>query len=211
MNFYREELNNFSYPMHRDDLYAKTDEEFIEINQRDQFDIERTQRNFEKLANGRIELEKSWSSFISRIRGFDGFLRVTDRTPTAFVYSFKVEIVLDNNLGLGFCLSQIGKLIGIYFTSQKTSGLIPLKEFTSSIGEYSKESINPFISYFPYSEIQIEKAQQLMELSKVFYPDYVLFNNLFASVAIEDLVIYDKNIYKSELFKVLFADNLVVI
>ncbi|MFC5625593.1 hypothetical protein [Algoriphagus winogradskyi] len=50
-----------------------------------------------------------------------------------------------------------------------------------------------------------------MELSKVFYPDYVLFNNLFASVAIEELVIYDKNIYKSELFKVLFADNLVVI
>ena len=67
------------------------------------------------------------------------------------------------------------------------------------------------ISYFPYSEIQIENAKQLMELSKEFFPDFVLFNNLFAGTTIEDLVIYGKNFYKSELFQVLFADNLVVI
>ena len=211
INPYKELLNKYSYPLHRVDLFAKNHEEFIKIKQRDQFDIERTQRNFEKLANERIELEKSWSSFISRIKEFDGFLRVTDRTPSAFEYSFKVEIVLDNKSGLGFCLSQIGNLVGIYFTSQKPHALIPFKEFNSTIGELSKESINPFISYFPYSEIQIENAQQLMELSKEFFPDFVLFNNLFAGTTIEDLVIYGKSFYKSELFQVLFADNLVII
>jgi hypothetical protein len=211
MNSYKEVLNIYSYQLHRDDLYAKTDEEFIKINQRDQIAIERTQKNFENLANERIKLEKSWNSFLSRIKAINGFLRVTDRTPMAFTYSFKVEVVLQNNLGIGFCLSQIGKLVGIYFTSQKINALIPFKEFTSSIGEFSKESINPFISYFPYSQIQIESASQLMKISKEFFPDFELFNNYFASAQIEDLVIDGKFFYKSELFQVLFANNLVII
>lgn len=211
MNSYKEVLNIYSYPLHRADINAKTDENFIKINQRDQADIEKTQKNFEKLANERIELERSWSSFVSRIRGIDGFLKVTDRTPMAFTYSFKAEVVLQNNLGVGFCLSQIGKLVGTYFTSPKINALIPFKEFTSSIGEFPKESINPFISYFPYSQIQIESANQLMEISKFFFPDFELFNNYFASTQIEDLVIDGKNFNKSELFQVLFANNLVVI
>jgi hypothetical protein len=129
----------------------------------------------------------------------------------AFTYAFKVEVVLQDNFGIGFCLSQIGKLVGIYFTSQKHNSLIPLKEFTSSIGEFPKESINPFISYFPYSELQIEKAKHLIEISREFFPDFELFNNYCASDTIEDLVIDGKNFYKSELSQVLFANNLVVI
>jgi hypothetical protein len=211
MNPYLIDIEKYSFPLYKTDLNANIDEDFIKINQRDQADIERTQKNFEKLANERIKLERSWSSFVSRIMGIDGFLRVTDRTPMAFTYSFKVEVVLQNNLGVGFCLSQIGKLVGIYFTSQKINALIPFKEFTSSIGEFPKESINPFISYFPFSQIQIESANQLMEISKFFFPDFELFNNYYASAQIEDLVIDGKNFNKSELFQVLFANNLVVI
>lgn len=211
MNPFKEELCKFSFPLHREDLYAETEDDFIKINQRDQADIERTQKNFEKLASERFELERSWSSFISRIKVIDGFLRVTDRTPLAYTYSFKVEIVLENNLGIGFCLSQIGKLVGIYFTSQKINALIPFKEFTSPIGGFPNASINPFISYFPYSEIQIEIANQLIEYGKEVFPDFQLFNNYNASIKIKEIVIDGKNIYQSDLFQVLFANNLVVI
>ncbi|RAI85777.1 hypothetical protein [Algoriphagus yeomjeoni] len=211
MNFYIKELVNYSYPMHRDDLYAKNDEEFIEINQRDQFDIERTQRNFEKLANERIELEKSWCSFVACIKENDQFKRVTDRSSGAHSYSFKLEILLQRNLGIGLCISQIGKLVGIYFTSQKPQAIIPFKEFTATVDEFSKESINPFISYYPYSEEQVYFANMLIKCCEGFFPEFQLFNNLFASNKIEDIVIRGKNIYKSELFQVLFADNLVII
>jgi hypothetical protein len=211
MNPYLIDIEKYSYPLYKTDLNAKTDEDFIKINQRDQADIEKTQKNFEKLANERIELERSWSSFVLRIRGIEGFLKVTDRTPMAFTYSFKVEVVLQDNFGIGFCLSQIGKVVGIYFTSQKINALIPFKEFTSSVGGLSKVFINPSISYFPYSEIQIESANQLIEISREFFPDFQLFDNYCASDQIEDLVIDGRSFYKSELFQVLFADNLVVI
>ena len=211
MNPYLKELENYSYPLHKTDLDGISDEEFIRITDRDQADIHRTQINFQKLANERIELESSWSSFFSRIKEIDGFLRVTDRTAGAYIYSFKAEIVLPDNLGIGICLSQIGNLVGFYFTSQKINALIPFKEFTSSIGGLSNVVINPFISYFPYSEIQIETANQLIEISREFFPDFELFNNFFASDTIEDLVIDGKNFKKSELFQVLFTNNLVVI
>lgn len=211
MNSFTELLNNYSYQLHRNDLYAKTDEEFIKINKRNQLEVGRIKKNLEKLEVEKGGLEESWNSMVTLLKGNDQFKRVTDRTKGAHTYSFKLEILLPDNLGIGFCLSQIGDLIGIYFTSGHAKSLIPITEYTSTIGVFSKESINPFISYFPYSDEQINFANKLISCCEEFFPEFQLFNNIFAATKIEDIVIDGKNVYVSDLFQVLFADNLVII
>ncbi|WP_075350446.1 hypothetical protein [Algoriphagus marinus] len=206
-----EEIENYSFQLHRDDLYAKTDEEFIKINKRNQLEVERIKKNLEKLEVEKVGLVESWNSMVILLKENDQIKRVTDRTKGAHTYSFKMEILLPNKLGIGFCLSQIGKLIGIYFTSGHAKSIIPITEYTSTIGVFSKESKNPFISYFPYSEEQINFANKLISCCERFFPEFQLFNNIFAATKIEDIVIDGKSVYRSDLFQVLFADNLVII
>jgi len=211
MNSYLLELALYSYPCNRSDLFPKNQNEMVKINDKDGLNKKRVSEKFEELALQKIEYRENWVSFVNEVKFGGGFLRVTDRSQLVHSYSFKLELLLEGNYGLGFCLSQIGQLIGIYFTNQSLKANIPIVEFRSAVGVLSKKSPNPYISYFPFSVAQIDATNRLLEICEYYFKDFQLFNNYHASTKIQDLVIGDQNIYESDLFQVLFADNLVVI
>jgi hypothetical protein len=211
MNSYLLELAQYSYPFDRSDLFPKNQNEMVKINDKDRLNKIRVSEKFEELAMRKMEHEEHWNSFVNEVKLEGRFIRVTDRSQLAHSYSFKLELLLEGNYGLGFCLSQIGQLIGIYFTNQSLKANIPIVEFRSAVGVLSKKSPNHFICYFPFSVTQIDATNRLLEICEYYFKDFQLFNNYHASTKIQDLVIGDQNIYESDLFQVLFADNLVVI
>lgn len=211
MNSYLLELAQYSYPFDRSDLFPKNQNEMVKINDKYSLNKKRVSEKFEELAMRKMEHEEHWNSFVNEVKLEGRFIRVTDRSQLAHSYSFKLEFLLEGNYGLGFCLSQIGQLIGIYFTNQSIKASIPIVEFRSAVGILSKKSPNPYISYFPFSVAQIDATNRLLEICENYFKDFQLFNNYHASTQIQDLVIGDQNIYELDLFQVLFADNLVVI
>lgn len=211
MNSYLLELAPYSYPFDRSDLFPKSHNEMVKINDKDRLNKIRVSEKFEELAIQKIEYQEYWVSFVNEVKLGGGFLRVTDRSQLAHSYSFKLEFLLEGNYGLGFCLSQIGQLIGIYFTNQSLKANIPIVEYRSAVGILSKKSSNLYISYFPFSETQVEASKWLLEICDNYFKGFQLFNNYHASTQIQDLVLGDQHVYESDLFQVLFADNLVVI
>jgi hypothetical protein len=205
------ELENYSYPLNKSDLVLDSEEKMVEVIQKNHLNSERIKKNLEVLEIQKVSIENSWNSFVFNLRDCNGIYRVTDRTNGAHPYSFKLEILISNKFGIGFCMSLIGRLIGIYFTGQNSKSLVPIRNFPSAIDGISQETRNPFISYFPFSEDQLEVTFQLIELSELYFPDFKLFNNLTATTKVKNMVIGNRMILESDLFQVLFTNNMVVI
>jgi hypothetical protein len=115
----------------------------------------------------------------------------------------KLIIALGMRQGVILNINYLSKLIGFYFCDFDTKAFIPIH---SKLGYW-----DPMLSYFPFNETQLQFARELYSYVKLNFPDFELFDNLFANVkaykVIVDLHIEDEIDY----FQLLLDNNMAIV
>ncbi len=105
-----------------------------------------------------------------------------------------------NKEGIILNISFLPKYIGIYFYHQQMQTEIPIRD------RFGKN--NYHLSFYPFTLKHEDFAKDLINHVQYFFSDFTLFNNLYASNTIDNVVIDDSIKETSTIFQVIFEDNM---
>jgi hypothetical protein len=105
--------------------------------------------------------------------------------------------------GIIINISFLPKYIGLYFYHELIQTEIPIRD------RFGKN--NYHLSFYPFSLKHEDLAREIISLVNFYFPDFVLFNNLYASIEINNVVVDDSIKEVSTIFQVIFEDNMNII
>lgn len=204
-------LSHLSYSFDSEELNPQSETEMVQVFKKYQPLIEESKGKIEALNMEKEKLKSKWAGFVTSLKNEAECKRVVDRSILSHTYSYRVEIGLENGFGLGFCMSFIGNVLGIYYSSNSLDSAVPIIEHSIIPGVLNREITHRNLSYFPFARYQLETAKELISLNSLYFPTFDLFDNTFAGEEFQNIGIGEEKFFKSDLFQILFANNLVVI
>lgn len=113
---------------------------------------------------------ENWETLIQQIKVIESVKRTRDLAGGAAPQTNKLLIGLNGvQEGIILNISYLTKLIGFYYCDYNSIPLIPIVD-----SNYKQ------ISYYPYNNLQEQLARDVLSLTDTLFPEFFLFNNLFA-------------------------------
>ena len=105
--------------------------------------------------------------------------------------------------GIILNISFLPQYIGLYFYHETIQTDTPIRD---SFGKF-----NYHLSFYPFSLKQEDLAKELINIVNFYFLDFVLFNNLYASNEVNNVIINDSIEQKSTIFQVIFENNMNIV
>ena len=152
------------------------------------------------LVKEKEEYSESWDSLIAELEDCGRYYLVRDVGLTTLPHCFRVVLPFykENHEGLMLCISMIGKLIGMYFSDYTKNALIPI---------YLNCNTPEVVSYYPFSPRQEDEARFVLDLVNKHFPTFQKFDNTYASVPIQNIILGEQVYRKVDLFQAIFSAN----
>ncbi len=166
----------------------------------------------EQYKNAKKEKEKFtpiWNDFVSKVKNIEEVKKVRDTYYSSHPDTGKVTIGINNNVeeSLTFNLSFRTMQMGIYYCHYSKKHDIPIVEqYRKAVDGTLYQTIYHHLSYFPFNKLQEEFAWQLVEIAYEFFPNFKLFNNIFAAKKASNVIIQNEIFNEYDYFRVIF-DN----
>jgi len=157
-----------------------------------------------KLVEEKERYREDWGKLIAELEDCRKYYKIRDCELATLPHCFRVVLPFykENHEGLMLCISMIGKLIGMYFADYTKNTLVPI---------YLNCNTPEVVSYYPFSPRQEDEARFVLDLVNKHFPTFQKFDNTYASVPIQNIILGEQVYRKVDLFQAIFSANVGMI
>lgn len=166
------------------------------------------QAQFDELVQNIQSYEIQWDRFSESLKEITCCGRVVNRSALANPYSILTEVNLSNSPdSIMLLLSALGNFYCFYFYSHTNKAVRPVKLYKRKQNQLLETIVweDPYISYFPFSEGQIQAIIEIESHINKSFPGFVRFDSDQSEIPIYDIRIGEEFYPKLDLFQVIFT------
>ena len=158
----------------------------------------KTNECYNQALEEKVQSSEKWSKIVEHFKA-KGYARDISNashlhTNTLIIGNFGITE------GIILNISFLPKYISFYFYHQNEKPKIPI------IDKYGVE--NQELSFFPFNKKQEKYCINVLDFVFNFFPNFALFNNIFANEKISNVIIDGRRTQESTFFQVIFEDNM---
>jgi hypothetical protein len=148
--------------------------------------------------------QQIWQQLVADLRLIKNNVWLRDAAGAAAPWCNKVFIGFDQGQhGVILNISYISRMIGFYYSHFQMSPVIDVSSKTASTHRH--------VSYYPYNNDQELLTIELIDITRKYFTDFPVFNNIYASQKFNNVVVND-TIYNSvDCFQLHFGDDIIAI
>jgi hypothetical protein len=157
---------------------------------------------YDAIRKRKDEHTPAWNQLISGCHGLSiPQSRFRDAGDNAVLHGHRLFIGFEGGIqGIVLNISYLTNHIGFYYCHHRQPALYPIFE--------KNGAPLPHISYCPYNDKQLTLARACFLQAQLHFPDFILFDNLFATRYCEKMIVNRKLQDNAELFLIVFGDRL---
>jgi hypothetical protein len=160
-----------------------------------------------------VEKEKYlpiWNKFVVEIKNLKSVKGTRDTYYSSYPDTGKITIGIDKNCeeGVTFNLNFRTMQMGIYYCHYKEISKIPIMGQSIQLPDFVYVRTDNHLSYYPFNNAQEKFTFLLIELADTFFPNFKLFNNVFAAKKAQNVIIDMGIIKELDYFQVFFGPSM---